>query len=140
MVENQRVLVFFLSRLLDFLVLNKWSMSKDKCCVTFMRYAQRIQFFLRDGVLLILLVQRRQRSICIAVRVCIAVMVVVDVVSSRVCYANYVAYSFFFLLCTIAAAIIARSLSLFLFFFFLSVSFSFSFLRVCICAMSPMNR
>ncbi len=131
MVENQRVLVFFLSRLLDFLVLNKWSMSKDKCCVTFMRYAQRIQFFLRDGVLLILLVQRRQRSICIAVRVCIAVMVVVDVVSSRVCYANYVAYSFFFLLCTIAAAIIARSPSLFLFFF--SFFFLFFLLFACIC-------
>ncbi len=114
-------------------------MSKDKCCVTFVRYAQRIQFFLRDGVLLMLPVQRRQRSICIVVRVCIAVMVVVDVVSSRVRYANYFAYSFFFLLYTIAAAIIARSPSLFLF-FFLSFSFSFFFLRVYVCAMTPMNR
>ena len=57
MVENRRVLAFFLSCVLDFLVLSKWSMSKDKCCVTFVRYAQRIQFFLRGGVLVMLFVQ-----------------------------------------------------------------------------------
>src|SRR5271154_7194551 len=91
--------------MLNFLVLSKWSMSKDKCCVTFVRYAQRIQFFLRDSVLLILLVQRHQRSICIVVRVRVPVMMVVDVVSSRVRCANDFAYSFFFfLLYTIAAA------------------------------------
>ena len=133
MVENRRVLAFFLSCVLDFLVLSKWSMSKDKCCVTFMRYAQRIQFFLRGGVLVMLFVQWRQRSICIVVRICIAVMVVVDVVSSRVRYANYFAYSFFFfLLCTIAATINARSRSFFLFFSFFSLSFLF-LLFACIC-------
>jgi hypothetical protein len=109
MVKNQRVLaVFFLRRrrrrrlllllvrllafslVLDFLVLSQWSTSKDKYCVTFVRYAQRIQFFLRDSsvllllllLLLFLLVQRHQRSICIVVRVRVAVMMVVDVVSS----------------------------------------------------------
>lgn len=133
MVENQRVLAFFFSRVLDFLVLSKWSMSKDKCCVTFIRYAQRIQFFLRDGVLLMLLVQQRRRSICIVVRVCIAVMVVVDVVSSRVCYANYFAYSFFFLsslhYCRRHYRSFAEPFSL----FFLSFSFSFFFFFVCVC-------
>ena len=50
--------------------------------------AQRIQYFLRDSVLLILFVERHQRSICIVVRVRVAVMMVVDVVSCRECVAR----------------------------------------------------
>jgi hypothetical protein len=141
MVKNQRVLAsFFFSCVLDFLVLSKWSMSKDKCCVTFVRYAQRIQFFLRNGVLLMLPVQRRQRSICIVVRVCIAVMVVVDVVSSRVRYTNYFAYSFFSFFFTPLPPPLSLVRRAFFSFFFLSFSFSFFFLRVYVCAMTPMNR
>ena len=161
-VWNQRVLSYLLLLLGLALALSSWSSSssKDKCCVTFVRYAQRIQFFLRDSVLLLILfVQRHQRSICIVVRVRVAVMMLVDVVSSRVRCANDFAYFFSFFFAPLPprhyqasfSLSLSRSRSPFLpcslarFFLFSSLSFSLSlsfFLRVCdcVCAVTPMNR
>lgn len=104
-----------------------------------MRYAQRIQFFLRDSVLLILLVQRHQRSICIVVRLRVPGMMVVDVVSGRVRCANDFAYSFFFLssLHHRRRASVDRLFSLF---FSPLVFFLSFFLHVYMCAIMPMNR